>query len=457
MLALAVGQTPAAHDIPLPLPADRGLIVGVLIAMFLVHILFVNLMLGGALLTAFFQGRSLLGGSADDDRLAHEIAQTITVNKSLAVVLGVAPLLAINVVYTVYFYSANALTGTAWISIVPLAVVAFLLLYLHKYAWHAAIMERNRRLHYGILLAALAILLYIPVIFLTNINLMLVPDRWAEVRGFLSAAMVNYNVLPRYLHFLLASLALTGLFLVWHFSRRGVAVESLFQNLSRGDLKRRFYRLTAVATMIQLLAGLLVLFTLPSAGLSVALYVVIGAGATFALAGLVLLTREMKAPDALVGTRFKPVVVLLGVTVLCMGNGRHMVREKAIMAHSVAMEENTAAYLAARDTAFDAAQVAQAAGAGTLDGAALFKTTCASCHAPDRVLAAPPLTEVAETYKDNPEGIVAWAKKPGRKRTQFAPMPSMAHLGDERLAAIAQYVLEAVGESTGSAEPAASP
>ncbi len=56
--------------------------------------------------------------------------------------LGVGPLLAINTLYTVYFYTANALTGTFWISIVPLVVVAFLLTYAHKYLWHA--MERRK-------------------------------------------------------------------------------------------------------------------------------------------------------------------------------------------------------------------------------------------------------------------------------------------------------------------------
>jgi len=45
------------------------------------------------------------------DALAQRIGATITVNKSLAVVLGVGPLLCINLLYTLYFYSANALTG----------------------------------------------------------------------------------------------------------------------------------------------------------------------------------------------------------------------------------------------------------------------------------------------------------------------------------------------------------
>jgi hypothetical protein len=141
--------------------------------------------------------------------LAHEITKTVTVNKSLGVVLGVGPLLAINVLYTIYFYSANALTGYVWISIVPLVATAFLILYAHKYSWDR--LAGSKRLHMAIGWAGVAILLFVPLIFLTNINLMLFPERWTQVKGFASA-LVLPNVLPRFLHFLLACLAVTALF-----------------------------------------------------------------------------------------------------------------------------------------------------------------------------------------------------------------------------------------------------
>lgn len=452
LLAWTGNQVPVPHDIPLPLPADRGLIVGVLIALFLVHLFFVNLMLGGALLTAFFQGRSIRKHSADDDLLAWEIAKTITVNKSLAVVLGVAPLLVINVMYTIPFYSANALTGTAWISVVPLATAAFLLLYLHKYTWHTAWAQRRRRLHHGILLLALVPLLGIPLVFLTNINLMLFPGTWTEVRGFFSAMFINANVLPRYAHFLLASLALAGLFMAWYVGRPAVEVEGRFQKLTRSDLQRRFFRLAAATTTFQFVAGPIVLVTLPHVGLSVALFAIIGAGALTAVVCVVLLVRESKAEDRRLGKRLAVVVVLLGVVVLCMANGRHMYREKALVAHGVAVQKQTQAYLVARDAALEEMRLARAAAGTALDGKSLFQTSCATCHALDRVLAAPPVTELAQVYRDSPEGIVAWAKKPGRKRTQFAPMPSMAHIGDEKLAAIAQYMLQAASGTGTKAE-----
>ena len=128
-----LAQIPVPKDIPLPLPLPEWLLVLLLIVSFAAHILFVNLMVGGTLLTFFSQVKGL--NEPDYDTLAHEISKTITVNKSLAIVMGVAPLLTINTLYTIYFYSANSLTGLFWIAVIPMVTVAFLLTYPHKYLW----------------------------------------------------------------------------------------------------------------------------------------------------------------------------------------------------------------------------------------------------------------------------------------------------------------------------------
>ena len=120
---LFLAQVPVPKDIPLPLPVPEWLLIFLLVLSFGLHIIFVNLMVGGTLLTFFAQIKGLR--EPDYDTLAHEIAKTITVNKSLAVVLGVAPLLTINTLYTIYFYTANSLTGLFWIAIIPLVTVAF--------------------------------------------------------------------------------------------------------------------------------------------------------------------------------------------------------------------------------------------------------------------------------------------------------------------------------------------
>ena len=50
-----IANWPLPIDIPLPLPADSVLLQTLLVLLFLWHILFVNLMVGGSLLTVAFQ------------------------------------------------------------------------------------------------------------------------------------------------------------------------------------------------------------------------------------------------------------------------------------------------------------------------------------------------------------------------------------------------------------------
>lgn len=429
-----IAAWPLPQDIPLPLPVDGVLLQALIVLLFLWHILFVNLMVGGSLLTVVFQ---LLGLRRPDFAvLARAIAGTVTVNKSLAVVFGVGPLLAINVLYTVYFYTANALTGGAWLAIVPLVTLAFLLTYAHKYSWDR--LAHARGLHIAIGAAGAGLFLVIPLIFLANINLMLFPGRWLEVRGFLSALLLP-NVWPRYLHFLAASVAVSSLFLIFFFLRAGCPIESRLSGFDRAGLRRLFYGIALGATALQLLFGPLVLLTLPGQGMSWYLIGVIALGVVFALGAMHLMWREIVTPLPRAMPRAALVFTLITLTAFTMGYGRHVYRESALREHRALM----AAHTADMGWQLAAARWREASGQQKLRvplGQRIFESTCAACHAADRVLVGPSLVEIAAIYRDNPAGLAAWTAQPGRKRAEMPPMPAF-RLGDEALQAVAGYML----------------
>jgi len=435
-----LAQPPIPRDLSLPLPLESWALEIILVALFLLHIVFVNLMVGGTLLALFFE---ILGRSFPRyDRLAQRITHTISVNKSLAVVLGVGPLLGISLLYTTQFYSANALTGHAWISIVPLVSLAFLLAYLYKYTWDRW-QEAAKTSHLIVGGAAAFLFLMIPLIFLANINLMLFPDKWPMVAGFFSSLGVG-NVFPRYFHFLAASLAFTGFFLTWWFGRKNYPVSELLPEFTHAELKRLFFRIAFYVTLTQLVFGPLVLLTLPWEGITYQLLLVIGIAVLFVLLGLGLLRREVRAYDNDLGSWYPWIAAVFVVVVSFMGTGRHLYREACVAPHRQLVADRTDAFA----SVLDATRMRLAAGLGAGDalasgptGQSVFKN-CAACHAVDKVLAAPSLTEVYSLYKDNPDGIVTWAKNPGKKRDQFAPMPSFAHLGDEQLRLVADYILQ---------------
>ncbi|HJV94554.1 MAG TPA: cytochrome C oxidase subunit IV family protein [Albitalea sp.] len=76
----------------------------------------------------------------------------------------------------------------------------------------------------------------------------------------------------------------------------------------------------------------------------------------------------------------------------------------------------------------------------------LFEATCGSCHS-FTTKTAPTLAEIHELYSNDADKVVVWAKAPQRKRMRFEPMPSFAHLGEARLHALANYMLQQAAQA----------
>ncbi len=439
MIAALLNQIPVPKDIPLPLPLPEGVLVFILIFSFLLHILFINLMIGGSILTFWYELKGLK--QKEYDQLARHIASTITVNKSLAVVLGVAPLLSINVLYTLYFYSSNALTGYAWLSIVPWVAVSFLIFYLHKYSWDR--LASHKSIHLSMLATGIFSFLLIPFIFLTNINLMLFPERWGEINGFFDALTLP-NVFPRYFHFLTASMAVTGLFLAWWFGRRKFDAEAAFAPITKTWIRRQMLTLTLIATGIQFIFGPLLFLTLPSKGVTWGLFWVIMGGVTVAVIVLVQLWKLINQPEKQMGKRFYMLVILITGIIGFMGTGRHMYRENALKTHREMMAERTAAHWEAVMQAHENLLLPEVEGkeGSFMPGQNLFQTNCAICHAAATRLVGPSMAEVAPIYRDNNEALKQWIKNPGRKRMDYPAMTGFPHLTDKQLSDISEYVLQ---------------
>ena len=431
-----MNQTPISHDIGLQLPLPEGVLKVLLVFLFLIHILFVNFMVGGATFSFVFE---IIGiWRKKYDALALKVAETVTVNKSLAVVLGVGPLLAINLAYTHYFYSATALTGIAWLMVIPLVTIAFLLTYLHKYTWKTW-NGSLKVLHLSIGFLAMLLFWIIPLIFLANVNLMLFPSRWSQIQGFISAVLLQ-NVIPRYFHFMLATMAVTALFAVGWFGRKRFDVEKSLPGFSSKEVKQKFYMIAFLATMMQFLVGPLVLFTLPVHGISFKVYWIISIGILSALTFMLLVWNELRTDGHVMGRYFWTIILLLTTTVIAMAFGRHTYRERAISPHRQAMTEKSDEFYWKSEAARSRERLGLTKKVYTSSSEKDFKTNCSVCHAQSSVLIGPSLDEIISIYKESTEDLVKWTKEPKVKRGG-AVMPSFKHLGDEKLLGISKYIL----------------
>lgn len=210
-----------ADLIPAPdaIPVSWGWFQVLLIATFVVHLLLMNAMLGGAII-------ALLASFRRDERslaITRDAAAKIPFTVAFAVNAGVAPLLFLQVLYGHLVYTSSILMAAYWLSVILLLLVAYYSLYLFYFKFDA--LGAGRAVVVGL---ATVLLLAIAFLFTNNWTLALAPERWEGYFTRPGGVLLNLSeptLWPRYLHFVFGSLAVGGLFiaLLWdRRARRGV-------------------------------------------------------------------------------------------------------------------------------------------------------------------------------------------------------------------------------------------
>jgi hypothetical protein len=313
---------------PLPLPAPPWLAWFLEVLTFLLHLLAMNVLLGGSIL-AVASRRGVAG--ADGERHRAFLAfftRYAPIVVAATVSLGVAPLLLVQVLYGRLFFTSSVLMAWLWLAVVPVLIVAYYGTYLLAYRGEAAGRPAP-------VLGTLVAVLFMTIAFLyvTNMSLMLRADTFvaayrASGRG-LHLNLGDPTFVPRYLHFLLgavavAAAALSGLGLVWRRRDPGLGRWAL----------RRGALWFGVATGVNFAIGLWFLFVQPEDRL---LYLIGGskwAATLLALGILGALGALAVTPIALQAEHperpLRGLFVSLGVTLVAMILLRDQVRSAAL-------------------------------------------------------------------------------------------------------------------------------
>ncbi|MBU2502126.1 hypothetical protein KJ682_12420 [bacterium] len=197
----------------LPLPAPVFLLQILLHLTFLLHLVAMNAMLGGLILTFYAR---LKGGdpSAPWTKLADTLSKVTPSLVAATVTLGVAPLLFLQTIYGQFFFTSSILMGWGWFSVVVVLIFAYYGTYLQSFKGRALGGSRTPLLGVTLLL-----FLWIGFMFSNNTSLMLNVKEWAAMY-FASPKGLHLNLgdaqlAPRYMHMVLGSVAVAGLMLAW--------------------------------------------------------------------------------------------------------------------------------------------------------------------------------------------------------------------------------------------------
>ena len=174
----------------LPLPAPVWLLeTGLVISLFF-HLLPMNIALGGGFYSAFL----MLFCKKDPhlSRFAKTLAGSLPIFTSIAITLGLLPLILMQLLYGSLFYKSSIELEVPWLSVIVSILIAYSLLYIYRFEE-----TKLSKLSPWILIAANVLILSIAAIFTENMIHMM-PGADAQL-------------IPRTLHFIVSGFAVTGL------------------------------------------------------------------------------------------------------------------------------------------------------------------------------------------------------------------------------------------------------
>ncbi|MGD0214123.1 MAG: hypothetical protein ABSB87_12890 [Terriglobales bacterium] len=202
-------NVPIPHLDPIPLPAPVWLLRALLLLTFALHVVFMNCLLGGTAIALICTLRRK--SSAFSARLAGDLGRLLPSIFAFTITLGVAPLLFLQVIYGQFLYASSILIGVPWLAIIGIVILAYYGVYFFSMQGPSG--KTTFVLTFVLLLLASAAFVYS-----NNFTLMLAPGNWLDFyRSHASGWNLNWSepsLFPRYLHFVLGALAVSGLALV---------------------------------------------------------------------------------------------------------------------------------------------------------------------------------------------------------------------------------------------------
>lgn len=242
---------------PIPVPAPLWLLKFLLILTFTLHILAMNVAVGGGFIAAISEYLGRKKQSKNHLDLSKSISKMLPPFTAFTITLGVAPLLFLQVLYGNFFYTSTILIAWPWLSIIVIFILAYYGYYLYSFSW-----EKLQGKRFIVVLISSILLAVIGLLYTQNIVLMLTPEKWKDMY-FQNPHGTNLyfsdpTVIPRYLHFMVAAVAVAGLVvLMW-----GIKKIKTDEQLGKWGIKYGILWFT-IPTLVNIFVGLWFLISLP--------------------------------------------------------------------------------------------------------------------------------------------------------------------------------------------------
>jgi len=309
---------------PTPIPGPAWLFHGLLVLTFFLHLLFMNLTLGGTLMAAVAQLTAR--GRADDYRttLAARMSGINSYGIAFTITTGIAPLLFVQVLYQQTFYPATMLIGSVWLGLLAVLGFGYYAAYLYKFRG-----APTKGAGGTVWIVVAAVLFFVIAMIQVAVNLIHAqPDTWLAIADHPWSVLGDRTYTVRLLHFVLGAVGLSAALTAWWAVRRARTADLGEAEREREeDIARYAWRWALAAIFLEVFDGFLFLVMVPvNAALMQNLWAAIPLTVAILLAlGLLMMLAQVRNPVEKPGIAtgvLATIVLLLAV----MSITRHQVR-----------------------------------------------------------------------------------------------------------------------------------
>ncbi len=228
------------------------------------------------------------------NRMFSDVARKLPVLLPAVITLGVAPLLFVQVLYGQFFYTSSIIVAWPWFFVLVLLAAGYYGFYFVSYR-----KDRHPRWASLVLLLSVVFIFIIAFPFTNNLTLSQNAAHWGA-KYFADPAGWNLNLseptlIPRYLHFMIAAVALGGILLVLMAWSRWKKDREYARDVIHLGGKTFMY-----ATMAEFLVGVWSLIALPRQtshlflGGNALATILLGIGVGGAIVAIVLMARALR-------------------------------------------------------------------------------------------------------------------------------------------------------------------
>jgi cytochrome c len=397
---------------------------------FFIFLPFSGIIISGTLISLIYKYKALKSNNSDYTLISKEVLETVTINKSAGIALGLIPAFATLIIYSQLLHESGSYIINFLFLAFILYSIGLVLIYVYRYAFlfsdilssthsventdedelkkiaEGSLKLKNKSGVYGLILISLSMLL-----FFGCITLGIYPRQWTKIHNIFTL-IFSWEVLLRYLSFIISSLAVTGglllfILLYWEGGKKNLTG-------NQKEILRSFStKLIFIFSIIQPILLFLGLTTLPDGSISTSIfsYSII---AVIILLIVYILTYVM-VKESLFKYSGYIFILLVFVFVLAIVKDQ-LAMNNSTVTHSLVLNSKYQEYIKTLQTGGD-----ETAGA---NGEEVYKRICSTCHRFDQKLVGPPYKETLPKYEGKIDELIAFVKNPVKKNSNYPPMPN---------------------------------